>query len=148
MIKVKNYYKFYSYRYAYSQMKKAIEGKFYLEAITIQESIITDRLLNFVIRNEILIISDLEIHRSKASLNNLIKLTEQHFDDDTLINYLNEFRQSRNNCIHAMVKSYPGNPTQKVSEFQKLARETSLSGKILTRRVDAWHTRMKKRQNI
>ena len=47
-----------------------------------------------------------------------------------------------------MVKSYPGNPTQKVSEFQKLARETSLSGKILTRRVDSWHTRMKKRQNI
>jgi hypothetical protein len=129
-------------------MKKAIEGKFYLEAITIQESIITDRLLNFVIRNEILIISDLEIHRSKASLNNLIKVTEQHFDDDTLINYLNEFRQSRNNCIHAMVKSFPGNPTQKVSEFQKLARETSLSGRILTRKVDAWHTRMKKKYNI
>ena len=145
---MKNYYKSYSYRYAYSQMKKAMEGKFYLEAITIQESIITDRLLNFVIRNEILIISDLEIHRSKASLNNLIKVTEQHFDDDTLINYLNEFRQSRNNCIHAMVKSFPGNPTQKVSEFQKLARETSLSGRILTRKVDAWHTRMKKKYNI
>jgi hypothetical protein len=125
-------------------MKKAIEGQFYLEAITIQQSIITDRLLNFVIRNEILIISDMEIHRSKVSLNNLIKLTEQHFDDDTLINYLNEFRHSRNKCIHAMVKSYPGNPTQKVGEFQKLARETSFSGKILTRKVDAWHTRMKK----
>ena len=34
-------------------------------------------------------------------------------------------------CIHAMVKSFPGNPTQKVSEFKKLARETSFSGRIL-----------------
>jgi len=141
---MKNYYKFYSYRYAYSQMKKAIEGKFYLEAITIQESIITDRLLSFVIRKEIIVLSDNNLHLPNVSLNNLTKLSKQHFDDETLINELNEFRLSRNNCIHAMVKSFPGNPTQKVSEFQKLAKETSLSGKTLTRKVDAWHTRMKK----
>ena len=47
-----------------------------------------------------------------------------------------------------MVKSLPGNPTQKVSEFQKLSRETSLIGRVLTRKVDAWHTRMKKTHNI
>jgi hypothetical protein len=47
-----------------------------------------------------------------------------------------------------MVKSFPGNPTQKVSDFQKLAKETSLSGRVLTRKVDAWHTRMKKNHNI
>lgn len=125
-------------------MKKAIEGKFYLEAITIQESIITDRLLSFVIRKEIIVLSDNNLHLPNVSLNNLTKLSKQHFDDETLINELNEFRLSRNNCIHAMVKSFPGNPTQKVSEFQKLAKETSLSGKTLTRKVDAWHTRMKK----
>jgi glycyl-tRNA synthetase beta subunit len=129
-------------------MKKAIEGKFYLEAITIQESIITDRLLNFVIRNNIKNISEEELHKPIAYLNKLIEHCKSYFEDVNLCNELNEFRKSRNNCIHAMVKSYPGNPTQKVSEFQKLARETSLSGKILTRKVDAWHTRMKKRQNI
>jgi len=129
-------------------MKKAIEGKFYLEAITIQESIITDRLLSFVIRKELIDTSDNKLLIRNVSLNNLTKLSKQHFDDETLINELNEFRLSRNNCIHAMVKSFPGNPTQKVSEFQKLARETSLSGKALTRKVDAWHTRMKKKHNI
>jgi len=145
---MKNFYKFYSYRYAYSQMKKAMEGRFYLEAITIQESIITDRLLSFVIRKGLLVISDNNFHLPNVSLNNLTKLSKQHFDDYTLINELNEFRLSRNNCIHAMVKSYPGNPTQKVSDFQKLARETSISGKVLTRKIDAWHSRMKKEHTL
>jgi hypothetical protein len=145
---MKNYYKFYSYRYAYSQMKKAIEGQFYLEAITIQESIITDRLLNFVIRNNIKSISKEELHKPIAYLNKLIDHSKDYFDDDTLFNELNEFRKSRNECIHAMVKSFPGNPTQKVNDFQKLARETSTSGKILTRKIEAWHSRMKKKISI
>lgn len=145
---MKNYFKFYSYRYAYSQMKKAIDQKFYLEAITIQESIITDRLLNFVIRNNIKNISEDELHMPIAYLNKLIAHCKPYYDDENLYNELNKFRFSRNNCIHAMVKSYPGNPTPKVSEFQKLAKETSINGKILTRRVDAWHTRMKKKINI
>lgn len=129
-------------------MKKAIEGKFYLEAITIQESIITDRLLSFVIRKELINTSDSKLLIRNISLNNLTKLSKEHFDDDALIIELDEFRFSRNNCIHAMVKSFPGNPTQKVSEFQKLARETSFRGRVLTRKVDAWHTRMKKKYNI
>lgn len=129
-------------------MKKAIEGKFYLEAITIQESIITDRLLSFVIRKELINTSDSKLLIRNISLNNLTKLSKEHFDDEALIKELEEFRFSRNNCIHAMVKSFPGNPTQKVSDFQKLAKETSLSGKVLTRKVDAWHTRMKKKYNI
>ena len=129
-------------------MKKAIESKFYLEAITIQESIITDRLLNFVIRNNIKNISEQELHKPIAFLNKLIGHCKPFFEDENLYNELNEFRFSRNNCAHAMVKSYPGNPTQKISEFQKLAKATSLSGKTLTRKVDAWHTRMKKKHNF
>jgi hemerythrin len=129
-------------------MKKAIEGKFYLEAITIQESIITDRLLNFVIRNKLITITENELHRPIVFLNKLIQYTKGHFDDENIFKELSEFRVSRNNCIHAMVKSYPGTPTQKVSDFQKLAKETSLSGRVLTRKVDAWHTRMKKKQNV
>lgn len=125
-------------------MKKAMEGKFYLEAITIQESIITDRLLNFVIRKELISNSSTELHRSNVFLNNLIKLSKQYFDDDSLFVELNEFRESRNNCVHAMVKSFPGIPTQKVSDFQKLAKQTSICGRMLTRKVDAWHARMKK----
>lgn len=128
-------------------MKKAIEEKFYLEAITIQESIITDRLLNFVITNNIKNISEDELHKPIAFLNKLISHCKPFFEDKNLYEELNEFRFSRNNCIHAMVKSYPGNPTQKVSEFQKLAKETSINGKVLTRKVEAWHSRMKKKMS-
>ena len=129
-------------------MKKAIEGKFYLEAITIQESIITDRLLSFAIRKELLNITDNKLLIRNISLNNLIKLSKVHFDDELLSVELDQFRFSRNNCIHAMVKSFPGNPTQKVSDFQKLAKETCLSGRTLTRKVAAWHERMKKKDNL
>jgi hypothetical protein len=129
-------------------MKKAIEEKFYLEAITIQESIITDRLLNFVITNNIKNISEDELHKPIAFLNKLISHCKPFFEDENLYEELNEFRFSRNNCIHAMVKSYPGNPTQKVSEFQKLAKETSINGKMLTRKIEAWHLRMKKKLSI
>jgi hypothetical protein len=140
-----NYYKFYSYRFAFSQMKKAIEGKYYLEAITIQESIITERLLNFVIRNSIVSINEDELYRQIVSLSKLIDYSKSYFDDENLYDDLNTFRKDRNKCIHAIVKSYPGNPTIKVSDFQKLAKETSLNGRILTRKVDAWHRRMKKK---
>lgn len=129
-------------------MKKAIQEKFYLEAITIQESIITDRLLSFVIRKGLLVISDNNFYLPNVSLNNLTKLSKEYFDDETLISELNAFRLSRNNCIHAMVKSYPGNPTQKVGDFQKLAKETSLVGRLLTRKIAAWHSRMKIKHSI
>jgi hypothetical protein len=142
---MKNYYRYYSYRYAFSQMKKAIEGKFYLEAITIQESIITERLLNFVIRNSIVSINEDELYRQIVSLSKLIDYSKSYFDDENLYDDLNTFRKDRNKCIHAIVKSYPGNPTIKVSDFQKLAKETCLNGRILTRKVDAWHRRMKKK---
>ena len=126
-------------------MKKAIEGKFYLEAITIQESIITERLLNFVIRNSIVSINEDELYRQIVSLSKLIDFSKCYFDDENLYDDLNTFKKDRNKCIHAIVKSYPGNPTIKVSDFQKLAKETSLNGRILTRKVDAWHRRMKKK---
>ena len=71
-------------------MKKAIEGKFYLEAITIQESIITDRLLSFVIRKELINTSDSKLLIRNISLNNLTKLSKEHFDDDALIIELDE----------------------------------------------------------
>ena len=124
-------------------MKKAIEGKFYLEAITIQESIITDRLLNFIIRNKILEITEEELHKPKAYLNNLVNHSKIYFDDELIYEELNAFRFGRNNCIHAIVKSFPGKPTINVNDFLKLAKETSINGKLLCRKIDSWHRRTK-----
>ena len=43
-----NHAKYLSYRLARDRMKAAIEADFPLEAVTIAESLITDRLLSFV----------------------------------------------------------------------------------------------------
>lgn len=43
----KNIQKYDSYKYAYDQIRAAINARFYLEAITIEESILADRLYRF-----------------------------------------------------------------------------------------------------
>lgn len=141
---MKNKVKQYSYREAYARMNMAMKNNFHLEAISIQESIITDRLLNFVVKKEIIQISENELHKPKAYLNNLIKISKQYFDDESLFELLDKFRNGRNKCIHAMVKSFPGKPTMSVEEFLLLAKVTSVNGKLMTRKIDAWHKRVTK----
>lgn len=41
--------KFWSYREAWTRIKQAQEQGFYLEAVTIEESIISDRLMSYLI---------------------------------------------------------------------------------------------------
>src|SRR5262245_37013299 len=47
-----NVQKYRSFAWAFSQMKKAIEAGFYIEAVAIAESVIADRLSSFVASND------------------------------------------------------------------------------------------------
>lgn len=140
-----NIKKYLSYRAAYAMMNKAIDLGFYLEAITIQESIISDRLLSFIIGKGIKNISEKDMHKSEANLFALIKLTTNFMPDDpSLVNALDQFRIDRNRCVHLLVKSFPGKPTIDVKDFIALAKQTSENGKKLTRRVLLWHNKQRK----
>jgi len=44
----KNYTKYESYRFAFDQIDRAIKDGYFLEAITIEESILADRLISFL----------------------------------------------------------------------------------------------------
>lgn len=148
MEKNKNVKKYLSYKEAYSKMNNAIKLGFYLEAITIQESIISDRLLSFVIGKNIVRISENELHKSEVNFSNLLKKTKDFMSEyKTLPDELELFRKDRNTCVHLLVKSFPGKPTIDVLNFNSLARETSVKGKRLTRKVLEWHKTEKKKTN-
>lgn len=141
-METKNRIKYHSYRAAYSRMNLAMKKGFYLEAIAIQESIISDRLLSFAIRSNQLVVSHERLYT--ISFSKLIKIAEPHFENEKLVYDLGVFRLERNHCLHGFVKSFPGKPTLVVTDFMALVIQTAKAGKKLTREIDSWHKKMKR----
>lgn len=139
-MKNNNIRKYLSYKEAYSRMDKAIKNGFYFEAITIQESILSDRLLSFVVSKNLIKINENEIHKNKVSLGNLINASKDFMTEYNGLHInLVKFKNQRNLCVHSLVKSFPGKPTLNVSNIINLSNETCLMGKSLTREVLKWH---------
>jgi len=80
-----------------------LEESWLLEAITLEESIITDRLLSILTSTE-------QAISSKQSLGNLIAQAKKLMTgsgsivDGDLFHDLNQWREERNECIHAFCK--------------------------------------------
>jgi hypothetical protein len=91
--------KYDSYREAWSRIKLAQDNGFFLEAITIQESIIA----------------------------------------------VDQWRNVRNEAIHAIVKSEPGQPTQPIDVFLNKAKEAAEEGEHLAREICNWFQKEKRR---
>ena len=137
----KNYHKYFSYRYAFGRINDAIAAGFYLEAITIEESIISDRLLR-VCRN-----FGYKEALHNASLGSLEKYLEkniariQEIMPETCSVFLpriKEFRGYRNKCLHQIAKSEPGEKTLEVEEFLEITKKIALDGKLLARDLSNW----------
>ena len=134
--KEKNIKKYLSYKEAHKRIKSSISKEFFLEAITIQESIISDRLLSHLIGKGIISFREDDIGHGKVALSSLInKLGKNH----SLYNNLDKWRRDRNICIHSMCKSYPGKPTIHVKDFLDMAKHTALFGVKLVKDVQKWH---------
>ncbi|WP_144266123.1 hypothetical protein [Pleurocapsa sp. PCC 7327] len=148
---VGNINKYESYREAWSRIKLAQENHFFLEAITIQESIISDRLISFLSRPEALNPPSKRKNGQFPSLNQLIKQWRSEFPHalqsgsySDLISAVDQWRRTRNEAIHAIVKSEPGEPTQPIDSFLQKAKEAAEEGEKLTREVCKWCKRGKK----
>lgn len=141
----KNYPKYYSYKYAFEQINAAIQAGFFLEAITIEESILTDRLYRFckdhgfkkkadraTLGDGVNFIKDLHA--------NLLLSEEIDFIPD-----LARFWANRNQCLHQIVKSEPGEAPILFEEFIQLAKETAIEGKALEKRISKWAKKRKRR---
>ncbi len=140
--------KYYSYREAWSRIKLAQENGFYLEAIAIQESIISDRLLSYLYRSQETTPS--LKHGRFPLLNELIKKWRSECPNglssgsyDNLIEAVDQWRFSRNQVIHAIVKSKPGQPTQSIDLFLQQAQEAAEAGNKIAREVCNWSKKNK-----
>jgi hypothetical protein len=140
----KNYQKYQTYKSSMEQINAAIEAGFFLEAITIEESILTDRLFRFC-----------KNHGYKKSFNDSTLGQELGFIRDKkldqieelsfrFLNELKKFKDDRNFCLHQIAKSEPGTPTQDYAETMRLAKKTAKDGKQLVNKVSKWATKYKK----
>ncbi len=139
-----NAIKYESYREAWSRIKFALESEFFLEAITIEESIISDRLMSYLPSLDSPKIPSKKNNGHCPSFNTLIQRWRSECSNDkdsnlnALMNEVDEWRCSRNQVIHAIVKSEPGQPTQQIDSFLEIAEKAARQGKTLAREVSKW----------
>jgi hypothetical protein len=144
---MKNTEKFLSYAKAWEQINAAIDAGFNLEAITIQESIISDRLLSYVRGVD----PSSKIH-DRSGFGELItrwrKLAGASLikpDGSDLGKITDEWRKKRNKAVHGLVKSTPGTSTMAPDDFFDLARKAAEEGKTLASEIQNWHKKTLKK---
>lgn len=107
------------YKLAFDRLDEALEDGWLLEAISLEESIITDRLLSILTSTE-------QAVSSKQSLGNLIAHAKKLMTgsgsivDGDLFHELDQWRDARNECVHAFCKlddhAYADNSAEIFSE--------------------------------
>lgn len=129
--------KFLAYREAWTRIKEAQEQGFYLEAITIEESIISDRLSSYF-RNV------LKIEKQPNSLKGMQDLWKKHQPEaiisggyDDLIFELDKWREERNQAIHAIVQSHT-HPERLIESFLLHSKNVAKRGEKLTSAISQW----------
>lgn len=137
-----------SYREAWSRIKLAQESNFFLEAITVEESIISDRLISLLSSTAVSNPITKNKHGKWPSFGQLIQKGRSEFPDEAdLIDKVDHWRADRNNAVHAIVKSDPGQPTSPVDEFLLEAQAAAEAGEKLAKEVTRWCEKQKKLKN-
>lgn len=128
-----NKVKYDAYTEAFARIKAANESNFFLEAVAIQEAIISDRL-----KSHLGHLGKLP-KRNRPTLFDLVETWKSENQDQNLEIKINlpelvdQWRVLRNQAVHGLVCT-PG-----VDDFLKSAKAAAKSGEILTKAVCAWH---------
>lgn len=131
--------KYLSYKEANARISAAILKGFYLEAITIEESILCDRLQSYYAYLLNLNADEFKAHPffqdyttlgkliHKNNLKKKLNLTFNKEVSEVFIK-LRAWWGKRNETLHSLAKSTPTTPTMDYKEFLKLAKKTALDG--------------------
>lgn len=128
-----------SYTLAYDRIAEALEQGFPLEAIAIEESIIADRLVSYLVFRNV----------TNPPINNfgkLIEFAENHSESSNapFFEQVRTWKNGRNSMLHGIVKSMPGTaPATKAEDFIAEARRLAEEGLKLTRVVQTWQRKQK-----
>ena len=140
------------YREAWERIKRALDQEFYFEAIAIEESILSNRVISFL-RGKKRLTDKQASGEEYVPFGKLITLWKKADEDglvlkDTtaLIGKLGPWAERRNRAVHAIAKSFPGQPPKiGLDEFLAEAKGTAQEGKSLARAVENWHKRQLRR---
>ena len=136
----KNTTKYLSYRYAWQKINQANDSGFHLEAVTICESIISDRIQSYLSHKYDY--EEIKNWNFSNQIKNWKKVTKSTDFDGKYVNLIervDEWRKIRNDVIHSIAKSEPKKATMKPSDFNNISKEAGLEGADLARLVSNWH---------
>ena len=134
------------YAFALERTSKALDSGFYLEAITLCESMIADRLLSSLARREQRI-----VRRNKG----LGWLIAEHINGESLQKSatskgkteadvflaLDRWREERNELLHGIAKCAPGDQLSNPPALMARAKGAAEEGIRLFRLLDNWHAK-------
>jgi len=134
------------YAFAIERYERAMGGGFYLEAITLCESMITDRLLSSLARRE------KRILKASTPLNDLIKMHQRlEYEERSattggrrepdIFAALMTWKGERNALLHGFAKCVPGDELNDPAVLVDRAKEAALHGMRLFRLLDNWHAK-------
>lgn len=125
--------KYDAYQEAFARIKAANESNFFLEAVAIQEAIISDRLKSHLGHLGIL------PKKKHPTLHDLVKAWKREIQGKTavleikLADEVDQWRVLRNQAVHGLVS------TTSVADFLETAVAAAKTGEVLARAVCAWH---------
>ena len=136
--------KFLSYREAWARIKLATKQGFYLEAVTIEESIVSDRMLSFLQKSCGVIPKGHP--QLAATAKDWLKHATAHFGADSeqgkdaqeLFARLNRWREHRNKVVHEIVKSKVARLDDHIDDFLAGASSAAVEGEKIARAIDRW----------
>ncbi len=146
--------KYFSYAEAWTRISRATKAGYFLEAVTIEESIVSDRLLSHLQKTCGL---SLPAGTTK-NLSRLIERWEQEFEarlvdelewltaSRALHQRLDAWRDRRNDVVHGLVKSTAGKTDDHIENFLAAAELSAIEGKALARAISSWVESFKKRR--
>jgi hypothetical protein len=139
--------KYRRYREAWTRIKKAKDDEYYFEAVTLEESIICDRLISYLVSrgvtcadNKYLSFENLICEWERVTGG--IPISEGNISN--LQESVCEWKQLRNEVVHGMVKSCPDTELDDIQSFMEEARRAAEEGEKLARAVDNWQKKVKK----
>lgn len=136
----KNIVKGESYRYAIDRMHQAIREEYFLEAITLCESIVTDRIYSVCHGRRAKKLRG----ANKETLGGVLDKWTPRDEEETNLHYrVNAWREKRNAALHGACRSEPLTPTKPTHEFLVQARQAADEGLELVNDVKTWQRRVK-----
>jgi len=135
--------KYLSYREAWARITAACQQGFFFEAVTIQESIIADRLIGYLVAVGEIPQPD-EIYQYPNFANLIQRWKKRHPEPiaagelEGLQDAVDHWRRERNKVVHLIVKSHPGTSTTPIDEFLANAEVAARRGIVLAKAVTNW----------